>query len=184
MTAMRRATVVLLSLALAACSAGRATPASGPSPCRATEILGEGQPVPATCEFRLLSGGVMTLGQLKGKPFLLNFWASWCPNCVEEMPALQQAHGRLGSRVAIVGADLLGVEGETESAARTFAGKTGATYTMIEDQDGLLFAHFSAVTLPPTTIWVDADGIVRHRQFGQLDLRTTLDLTRRYLGVT
>ena len=181
---MRRVAVMLLSLALAACSAGRATPEGGPPPCRATEILGEGQPVPATCQFRVLTGGVMTLGQLKGTPFLLNFWASWCPNCVEEMPALEQAQGRFGNRVAIIGADLLGVEAETEAAARAFAGKRGVTYTIIEDQGGLLFAHFSAATLPPTTIWVDAGGIVRHRQFGQLDLRTTLDLTRRYLGVT
>lgn len=125
----------------------------------------------------------MTLGDLKGKPFLLNFWASWCPNCVEEMPALQQAHERLGDRVAIVGADLTGVDGETLTSAREFARKRGVTYVMIQDNGGLLFGHFSGATLPPTTIWVDARGIVRYRQFGQLDLASTLDLTRRYLGV-
>jgi len=181
---MRRALILSLILAAAACSAGQATPPGGPPPCRATEILGEGQPVPAGCRFRTLTGDDMTLGQLKGTPFLLNFWASWCPNCVEEMPALEQFHQRLGSRVAIVGADLLGVEGETESAARAFVRKTGASYTMIEDTGGLLFAHFSAAVFPPTTIWVDANGVVRHRQFGQIDLRTALDLTRRYLGVS
>jgi cytochrome c biogenesis protein CcmG, thiol:disulfide interchange protein DsbE len=81
-----RQTLALLLLALlAACNGGR--------PAR----IGESAP-----DFTLTDGGkAVTLSQLRGKPVLLNFWASWCAPCVEEMPSLVQLQKQMGDKVTI-----------------------------------------------------------------------------------
>jgi len=48
------------------------------------------------------SGTTVSLEQLRGKPVLLNFWATWCPPCVDEMPSLVQLHKELGDKVTIL----------------------------------------------------------------------------------
>src|SRR5687768_1393784 len=53
--------------------------------------------------FTLLEGGSMSLGDLRGTPVVLNFFAEWCPPCVTEMPAFEAVHQELGDRVAFVG---------------------------------------------------------------------------------
>jgi thiol-disulfide isomerase/thioredoxin len=173
-----------LLLVLTGC--GKATPAptaGRPKPCRATSIISVGQRIPFDCEFRTMSGETLSLQDLKGKPTLLNFWASWCPNCVDEMPALQKAHEELGDEVRFLGANLLKVDGETESAAKAFAKRFAVTYDSIYDEGGLLYAHFSPRLFPPTTIWIDAQGVVKFRKFGPLDLDTIKADVRTHLGV-
>jgi thiol-disulfide isomerase/thioredoxin len=178
-----RKLVVLALLLLCACQGGKATPRTGPPECKAKGLVSPGQAIPLECRFSRPEGGELALADLKGVPAIINFWASWCTNCIDEMPDLERAHGRLGDRVRIVGANLLGVQGETRSAARAFAKKTGITYEVIYDEGGLLYAHFSARLLPPTTIFVDAQGIVRYRHFGPLDDDKILQLSRRHLGI-
>lgn len=184
MTLMRRSIAFLLFL-LAGCGPGKSPieVQATPHPCRATGIVSVGQTVPLECEFRTMDGGRLKLADLKGKPTVLNFWASWCPNCVDEMPALQKAHEELGDRVRFLGANLLGVDGETEAAAKAFARRFRVTYPSIYDQGGLLYAHFSPRLFPPTTIWVDENGVIKHRKFGPLDLAAIRAEIRRYLGV-
>ncbi len=146
-------------------------------------IVSIGESIPKTCSFERLDGGVLRLADLAGKPAVINFWATWCTYCIAEMPELQRVYASLGGRVAFVGADLLGVEGETREAARKFATKTGARYTLIFDKGGILYSHFSARRVMPTTIFVRADGTVVFRQFGPHDVRQLRGLVRHYLGV-
>lgn len=186
---MRRS-IALLAL-LAACSSGGA-PATAPSPsgsappvladCRPDGLISIGEALP-DCAFEMFDGTVLELTSLRGKPAILNFWASWCTFCIKEMPDFARFHDDFRDKVAVVGFDLVGVEGEIESAARSFAKDRGATYDLAFDPEGLLFAHFSVRPTLPATVFVDERGIVTHRRFGPLDEEQLRELASEHLGV-
>ncbi|MEX2556932.1 MAG: TlpA disulfide reductase family protein [Actinomycetota bacterium] len=142
-----------------------------------------GEALPARCAFEGVGGGVFRLSDLAGKPSVINFWASWCTFCIEEMPAFQKVYASFGGRVEFVGADLLGVDGETRAAAEKFARSTGVLYPLIYDDGGLLYAHFSARLIMPVTIFVRPDGIVAYRQFGPLSETALRDILAKELGL-
>lgn len=177
-----RAVVYSLALALLGGCAGESTP--GPVACpKPSGLISVGEPVPPTCELERFEGGVLTLADLQGRPAVINFWATWCTYCIEEMPAIEEASLPLRSRVAIIGADLLGVDGETKAAAEKFATQTGVTYDLVYDRGGVLFGNFSGQLLLPVTIFVKPDGVVAHRQFGPVTEATFTAMLSKYLGI-
>ena len=183
MRSARPATALILILALLAACGGdkpRASRARCPKP---SGLISIGEPIPGTCELERFEGGFLRLEDLKGKPAILNFWATWCPFCIKEMPSIEKVHQRLGSRVTIIGADLLDVDGETRATAERFAKKTGVTYDLVYDQGGVLFGNFSGQLLLPVTIFVRPNGIVAYRQFGPLTETTLTALIKKYLGI-
>ena len=156
--------------AVAACGGGKsAGKRAAPPQCKPTGVVSPGEPIPTSCEFETLDGKTLKLGDLLGTPSVINFWASWCTYCIAEMPTFQKVATSFGDRLRIVGADLLGVQGETRGLAETFAKSTGVTYELIIDEGGFLYAHFSARLVMPVTIFVRANGVVAQRQFGPLD---------------
>jgi cytochrome c biogenesis protein CcmG, thiol:disulfide interchange protein DsbE len=181
------AAAALLAL-LAACPGGKAEP--GGKRCVPNGLLGEGDVIPQACSFPMLDGsGTLTLAGLAGKPAVINFWATWCVFCIKEMPAFERVHKTLGDRVAFVGADLVGIEGETAALGRSYAADRGVTYRLIVDEDGLLYAHFvqtSATRTPvlPTTIFVDSGGRIAFRQFGPFSESELVKAISAKLGVT
>jgi cytochrome c biogenesis protein CcmG/thiol:disulfide interchange protein DsbE len=92
-------------------------------------------------------------------PYLLNFWASWCPPCVVEHPLLQELHDQ--------GVPIMGVVyKDTPEAANRFLDRLGDPFAALaEDEDGRA-AFEIGVTGPPETFLVDADGVVRARWRG------------------
>jgi cytochrome c biogenesis protein CcmG/thiol:disulfide interchange protein DsbE len=112
-----------------------------------------------------LDGETLSSADLAGRPYLVNFWASWCiPACVDEHPVLAAAHERYGDDLAIVGV----LYQDDPDDAREFLSRYGdAGYPHLVDPDGGLAIDFG-VTGPPETFFVDADGLVRYRQFGPL----------------
>jgi cytochrome c biogenesis protein CcmG, thiol:disulfide interchange protein DsbE len=133
-----------------------------------------GNPAP-TWELRTLDGATLSSDDLAGTPYVVNFWASWCvPACVDEHPVLADAHETYGDAVAIVGV----LYQDSEEAARDFLERLGdAGYPHVVDPDGALAVDFG-VTGPPETFFVDADGIIRDKQFGPL----TDDLVEQRIG--
>jgi cytochrome c biogenesis protein CcmG, thiol:disulfide interchange protein DsbE len=123
-----------------------------------------GRPAPAW-SLATLTGEPLTSDDLAGRPYVLNFWASWCiPACVDEHPVLAEAQRRYGDEVTIVG--VLYQDGV--DAARSFLARYGdAGYAHVEDPAGRLAIDYG-VTGPPETFFVDAEGIVRARQWGPL----------------
>lgn len=161
---------------------GSARPSPSPTfaPCVPQGLVSVGERLP-DCSFEGLPGRpAVDLKALRGKPLVLNFWASWCPNCVAEMPAFQKVYAGLAGRVSFVGMDLLNIEGETRTAAEAFAEKTEVAYPLAYDPDGRLYAHFSLrIVRPimPVTVFADSRGILRERRFGELtedELRTII----------
>ena len=123
-----------------------------------------GRPAPAW-SLETLDGERLSADDLAGRPYVVNFWASWCiPACVDEHPVLASAHERHGDELAVVGV----LYQDSPSDAEQFLARYGdAGYPHLLDEDGSLAIDFG-VTGPPETFFVDADGIVRARQWGPL----------------
>src|SRR5699024_4051327 len=105
----------------------------------------------------------------RGKPVVVNFWASWCPPCRREMPMLQTASVDYRGKVAFIGIDIE----DSPDAARRAARAAGLSYTLLEDARGLAASAFRVVNLP-TTVFIAADGTVTLRHTGAFN-RADLD---------
>ncbi len=161
-------------------------PAVSPGNCGASDqLLSDGQPIPGECRVEMLEGGAMrTIAALgKGKPMVVNFWASWCTFCIREMSDFQAVYESMGERVAFLGLDLLGIEGESRAAAASFARQSKVRYPLAYDRGGLFYSRFSPRLLMPTTALIRPDGTIAHRQFGPLDAEALQELIGRHLGV-
>ena len=148
-------------------------------------LVSVGERLPADCTFEPLDGGkVITLKEFRGeKPMVLNFWASWCVYCIDEMPDFQRVYAALDGRVAFLGLDLLSIQGETKPAATALARKTGVRYPLGYDEGGIIYGHFAPRLLMPVTVLVRSNGILAHRQFGPLNAARLRELIRIHLGV-
>jgi cytochrome c biogenesis protein CcmG/thiol:disulfide interchange protein DsbE len=101
-----------------------------------------------------LDGETLSSTGFAGRPYVVNFWASWCGPCVDEHPVLSETREDLGDELAI--------------DARAFLARYGATgYDHVVDEGGRLAIDYG-VTGPPESYFVDAGGIVRAKQFGPL----------------
>jgi cytochrome c biogenesis protein CcmG/thiol:disulfide interchange protein DsbE len=101
----------------------------------------------------VLAGPPTDLESLRGKPALVNFWASWCEPCKEEAPELRRFDRSLGSRATLLGVDW----GEDAAPAQSFIARSGWKYPVLRDPSqkvGLAYG-FSGL---PTTYVLDADG--------------------------
>jgi len=127
------------------------------------------EPVPSR-EFVMFDGSRASLADWRGRPVVLNFWASWCPPCVAEMrDAFGPAHQDFGDEVVFIGMNLQ----DDRDAAVTTVDQTGVTYELAEDPDGDLFADVGGFGMP-TTVFISAEGEIVGEHTGALD-RATLD---------
>ena len=142
---------------------------TGPSPGRAA---GEQAP---DVSLTLLNGDVVRLADLRGSVVVLNFWASWCAPCREEMPELQaywEAARENGEETVIVG---VGVRTDDDADARAFVEAGGFTYPIGRDIDtdvpgvGPVEAAFGVPNAYPSTIVIRPDGIVDAFHLGPLN---------------
>ena len=123
------------------------------------------------------------MSDLRGRPAVINFWASWCTYCIEEMPGFQRLFDAFGGRVEFVGINLLDVQGETRAAAERFAKSTGVRYLLAYDRGGRLDGHVSARLVMPVTVLLNDQGIVVHRQFGPLNEKQLRELLEEKLDL-
>jgi cytochrome c biogenesis protein CcmG, thiol:disulfide interchange protein DsbE len=129
------------------------------------ELARGGAPVaPAFTLERLDGRGDLSLESLRGKPVVLNFWASWCSPCKDEAPLLQEASERWGDRVSFVGIDVK----DFRADARAFVERFGITYPNVYDGKGSTIGRYG-VTGYPETYFLDAEGRVRHRIAGPVE---------------
>jgi thiol-disulfide isomerase/thioredoxin len=110
---------------------------------------------------------------MDGRPIVVNFFASWCQPCIEEMPAFERVHQAVGDQVTIVG---LAMRDQPDNA-RDIVATTGVTYPTYADSDGTALAFFEAVNMP-TTVFLGSDGEVLETQsepFTEAELLAKLD---------
>lgn len=117
-------------------------------------------------------GRVVRLSSLRGRPLVLNFWASTCPPCRSEMPAFQEAfeqQGADGIQFAMV--DVIGFNGETEQRAREFLAQQGFTFPAYFDIEGQGTYEYGLSSIP-RTFFIDAQGYVVATASGAIDAAT------------
>ncbi len=112
-----------------------------------------------------LDGETVRLADFRGRPVVVNFWASWCGPCVEEFPLLQEA----AAAHAPDGLALIGiVYRDNADAARSFMQEMGADWPTVMDPGETVADEFGILAGPPETFFIDAEGTVVARQIGQL----------------
>ena len=105
----------------------------------------------------------ISLASLRGKPVLVNFWATWCTPCTQEMPMLEAAHNKWGSKVQFVGID----RQDYKPDALAFAQRTHVTYPLASDPDATLDGSYRLRGMP-TSVFIDRDGRIVQRVTGPL----------------
>ena len=133
------------------------------------ELLDQKPHAAAPIALTLFSGGAWNLSAQRGKPVLVNFWASWCPPCRQEVPVLQQGWLRYQQQVAFIGVDVW----DTDNDAKQFLHTYGATYPNGPDPAGHIAIDYG-LTGVPESFFIDRNGQVVRHFVGPLD-QTTLD---------
>jgi len=105
------------------------------------------------------AGGEVSLAQYKGQVVMINFWASWCGPCRQEMPLLEDIYKKYNK----LGFTLIGVNVEPDSnAANNWLKQTPVTFPVLYDRESKVSQAF-AVSGMPTTVIIDRKGNVRYR---------------------
>lgn len=110
-----------------------------------------------------LDGEAFDLMAYRGKPVVLNYWATWCGYCVREMPELA-AFAAAHPDVHVIGVNV----NDDQAAAREFVAQQGLAFPQVYDPDGRLFGEVGSQGLP-TTLFLDAGGAVREKIVGATD---------------
>jgi peroxiredoxin len=117
-------------------------------------------------------GGQLRFSDLRGKPVLVNFWASWCAPCRQEIPEIVRAYAaHKADGLVVVVVDLQ----EPDAAVREFASEFGMTFPIAIDRTGSVGQSWrigGPVKGIPSSYFVDADGIVQARAFGPMTADT------------
>ena len=117
--------------------------------------------------FASLEGAPLAMAAFRGRPLLLNFWATWCPPCVEELPLLNRFYGERRAQ----GWQVLGVAVDQPPAVRKFLEKLPLAYPVAIATSGGMQLGRSLGNLQgglPFTVVFGAEGRIRHRKIGQV----------------
>jgi thiol-disulfide isomerase/thioredoxin len=124
-------------------------------------------------EFNLvnLEGNYISLDSFRGKPVLLNFWATWCSPCRIEMPYLQRIYDEWTDK----GLVLLTVNiGESITVAKNFMQENGFTMPVLLDSSRVTLDRYQ-ITGIPTTYFIDKDGIIQGKRVGSFTNKETIE---------
>jgi cytochrome c biogenesis protein CcmG/thiol:disulfide interchange protein DsbE len=109
-----------------------------------------------------LDGQTIALSDLRGQVLLITFWASWCPPCREEMPAIQQVYERYRDQDFVVLAVNLQ---EQDAQVTAFTDRLELTFPVLIDRDGSVFDRYRVMALP-STFFVDRAGVIQELAVG------------------
>lgn len=153
--------LLLIVLAVVAFVPLGSAPGSGPLVVGSSPLLGKAAP---EIDLLGLEDEPLRLSDYRGRPVIVNFWATWCFACREEFALLAQARETHASE----GLEVLGVvHDDTADGAREFVADVGATWPMPFDAQDVAWNDYLGAGLP-LTFFVDPEGIVRAVSFGPL----------------
>ena len=144
------------------------TPSAVPAAGQADNALNPSLHALWAAQFKDLSGQPVNLASFKGQPLVINFWASWCGPCIEEMPDFQRASQTDTGKLA----KFIGIGIDNADKMQPFADKLGITYTLLESGaqglDLLKLSGNPSGALPFTLI-LDRGGVAVVRKLGKLE---------------
>ena len=139
--------------------AARASGTSAPSGRAGLFHVGESAPALVVPQ---VGGGTIDLAALRGKPVWINFMATWCPSCQDELPLMNGFAARYGDKgLVVIAVDVR----EEEGMVAAFARRLNVSFPMGLDVDGRVSTRWGAIALP-IHFWIDAEGIVRDGALG------------------
>jgi len=154
------AALTLLTIALAYPGLiGQSSPSASITIVGRNPLVGKAAP-----DFTLqtIDGQTVSLSDLRGRPVIVNFWASWCTPCREEFPLLVSAYQKYsGNGLQIVGV----IYNDGPQTASNFAKSFGATWPLVVDPGGSVAVQYAG-TVVPVSYYIDRDGIVRAVSYG------------------
>jgi peroxiredoxin len=119
-----------------------------------TTALAVGKSAP-DFELQALDGSTVHLSDFQGKPVLLTFGATWCPDCRAETPLLEELHHK-NSDLVILSVD----SKEGADVVQDYVDESGITYPVLLDRDGSVNQLYEVFAIP-TVLFIDGDGIIR-----------------------
>lgn len=126
-----------------------------------------------------LAGQTVTLEQYRGKPVLVNFWATTCPSCIEEMPHLIDLYRELNPK----GLEIIGVAMayDPPEQVRAMVKQHQIPYPIVLDTQERIAREFDNVRLTPTTVLITPEGRIAHYRLGLLDISKLKDTIEKML---
>ena len=113
-----------------------------------------------------LDGARVRLSQYRGQPVLLNFWATWCAPCQDEMPLIQRSSGIYKSQGLVVLA--VNYQQTSTSSMKAFLRKVGARFPAVFDPAGQIAGAYGVNVGLPVSVFIDRSGVVSFIQLGQM----------------
>ena len=123
----------------------------------------EAEPAP-DFELQALTGEMVSLSDFNGKPVLINFWATWCPPCVQEMPLLQEISDDYAGELVVLPVN----GGDSMEQIRAFAEAYEYNLMFLADPENALSLEYSVRGFP-TSFFIDVDGLVQGTYVGMMD---------------
>jgi peroxiredoxin len=133
-----------------------------------SQVLDLTQSAPMAPDFQLpdLNGVEVSLSSQRGKVVLLNFWATWCPPCREEMPSMQRLVKTLEDEPFVLLA--VNVEADGPQTVPPIIAQGAYSFPVLFDQDGHVRKSYGVAKYPETFV-IDADGVVVEKVVGGID---------------
>ena len=147
--------------------------------CGKSQVASVGKPAP---DFDTvdLQGNVWSLSKLRGKVVFVNFWATWCAPCREEMPAMQRLYVKMPKdkfeMIALFNND-------KSDVAKNFVAKLGITFPILSDEFNFAGTKYGLTGLPETFI-VDKQGVIREKYIGpaEWDSPEFVSMLKKYIN--
>lgn len=110
-----------------------------------------------TFELEDFNGEKVQVASSSGKPIFIDFWAAWCPFCVEEMPEIEKIHQEFGDKLVVLGIHRSETEGIDQGAQ--FAKERGVTYPLLKDSTGEVYKKLTGGrNFMPYALYIDKEG--------------------------
>jgi Thiol-disulfide isomerase and thioredoxins len=120
-----------------------------------------------------VDGNLVKLSDFRGKPVVVNFWASWCPPCKEEMPHFEKLHVEMGEEIQFIMVDLVDGMRETIENGKAHIEENGYTFPVYFDVNNEVSIPYGLSSIP-MSVFIDSDGYVVAVARGMLDEETLL----------
>ena len=142
-----------------------------------TEAAYQTEPTAPDCTVYDLDGNAYTLSDFRGKPVILNFWASWCGPCKAEMPDFEKKYQEYGDDIHFLIVNLTDGRSETVETASDYIAQQGYTFPVYYDTDMDAALTYSISSIP-MSYFIDAEGHQVSSHLGMMsadDLQTEID---------